>query len=133
MPSVERTVRERGMYVLSLRKMRACRMTETQAIERYRKQHPGWLVIKLHGGEFQSGLPDTIVIDECGNHTWLEWKIGKQAKWRANQHAMMLKLQRQKARVFYAIVKPDRSVELVAPDIAPVPAWIASGCERGEP
>lgn len=104
-------------------------MTETQAIERFRREHPDWLVIKLHGGEYQSGLPDTIVIKPNGEHVWVEWKIGKQAKWRANQHAMMLKLQRQGARVFYAIVKTDRSVEWVAPDLAPVPSWIASGCE----
>lgn len=111
-------------------------MTETQAIAIFRKNNPGLLVIKLHGGEYQANLPDCLVIarNDVGSAVvqFLEWKMKpvKKTSWRAGQHAMMLKLERLRCSVWYALADPKTGLpEFIPPSMAPVPDWIASGCE----
>lgn len=81
-------------------------MTETQAIELFKKKMPG-IFFKLHGNMFQSSLPDIIWINE-GVTKFLEFKIVSGltlgwAKCRLAQHLTMMKMLGAGADVSYCV------------------------------
>lgn len=85
-------------------------MTETEAIAKWRKKHPKDLVIKLHGGRFQSALPDVIQIAGNGSGEILMYEVksvsGTTLPWskcRLDQHLMLQKLARMNAPAFYLV------------------------------
>ena len=64
------------------------------------------MVLKLHGGRFQSDLPDVIVIKADGGVSFIEFKIVDHlvlpwAKCRLGQHLMMLGMEKHHADVWY--------------------------------
>ena len=85
-------------------------MTETQAIAKWRKMHPKDMIIKLHGGRYQSSLPDTIHIAGNGNGEVLFYEVkcvdGSTLPWskcRLDQDLMLKKLARMGAPAYYLV------------------------------
>lgn len=63
-------------------KIRGGKGPEQKVLEAVRKMMVlhGWYVKKIHGGKYQSGLPDlycTMKIHGCGVHRWIEIKDPK--------------------------------------------------------
>lgn len=84
-------------------------MNETQAIAYWRKLHLDDLVIKLHGGRFQSSMPDIIHISKAtGEVMFLEVKSvpGSTLPWskcRLDQDLMLKKMSRMRANAKYLV------------------------------
>lgn len=106
-------------------------MTETQVISKWRKEHPNHVVLKIHGGRFQSSLPDIIDIDPTGKVKFLEVKsvTGKTLPWSKMDLAQLLmlrKLGKQGAfarylvwsdKLGYVVLDPELVVEGTSTDL----------------
>jgi hypothetical protein len=82
-------------------------VNETQAIALFRRQYSGGFWQKLHGGRYQSNLPDILWIKD-GITRFLEFKIvdGDVLPWakcRLGQHLTMRKMLSEGATVGYVV------------------------------
>lgn len=84
-------------------------MNETEAIALWRRMHSKDVILKIHGGRFQSCLPDLIhVSGRDGAVAFLEVKSvpGTTLPWskcRLDQHLMLQKLARTGAEARYLV------------------------------
>ena len=82
--------------------------------------YPDEMVIKFHGGRFQSDLPDTMVVGRGGEIRLIEFKIvdGMTLPWakcRLGQHLMMLGLEKRHVDVWYWVWSREASAFYAIP------------------
>lgn len=87
-------------------------MNETAAIQKFKKDHPEGVYYKLHGGRFQSTLPDILWIKN-GLVQFLEFKVVDGdflpwAKCRLGQYLTMIKMRDNNAEVWYVVWSKKR-------------------------
>ncbi len=99
---------------------------ETAAQNAWRNHHPQYMTIKLHGGRFQSALPDVMAIGTKGDVWFLEFKCvsGVTLPWskcRLDQHLMLKRLKSRGTNAYYVVwseakqdyfyINPDNVIE----------------------
>jgi len=74
---------------------------EQLGLQRLRKymESNGWLVKKLHGGQFQSGFPDLYCVHPKHGHRWIEMKAPK-GKLRESQCKFFFELEQYGDQVY---------------------------------
>lgn len=79
---------------------KSSKQPETMLYKQVREwlEHRGWFVLKLHGSEFQVGLPDVYAFHVKYGCAWIELKMPKRKKdrhggLRASQIRMMKRMQ----------------------------------------
>ena len=95
-------------------------MNETQAYRMFIKNYCPDFHAKLHGNQYQCGLPD-LIFAKGGKHAFFEFKMvdGMTLPWskcRLMQHLTMLKMQKANIPVWYvAYSKKTESFWAIAP------------------
>ena len=84
----------------------------TDAIRKKMKQE-GWLVVKLHGNQFQSGLPDCVAFHPMYGTRWIEIKQGNNVL--SNTQIAMFSQMAKHGAMIYLMRSPDDYYKLFKP------------------
>jgi len=75
-----------------------------------RARECGWYVKKLHGGRFQSGLPDCVLIHKVHGTKWVEFKVPGEPL-RSTQKACFFEMHQAGAQIY--VFHDEREYDLL--------------------